>query len=319
MAYHLHMKLQQLKFLVEVDVQALNVSEAAKVLFTAQPGISKQIRLLEDELGLTVFERNGKRLTAVTPAGRMVLDAARRILREVDNLKRIGNDYASEADGLLTIATTHTQARYALPRAIQGFMKLRPNIRLHVQQGSPSQVVQWLQNGTADIGIATEALANCPDLLALPCYQWSHLVVVPKGHALLKKSGLTLQALAKFPLVTYDAMIAGRSHLDRAFARNDIKPNIVLTAIDSDVIKTYVELGLGVGIIAEMAFDPQRDIALASVAAAHLFEVNTTRVGFRHDMWLRGFDYEFLELLSPSLTRGVIDATRRGVGEDSGL
>ena len=319
MVYDLAMKLQQLKFLVEVDAQSLNISEAAKVLFTSQPGVSKQIRLIEDELGLTVFERHGKRLTAVTPAGRLVLDAARRILREVDNLKRIGNDYASESDGLLTIATTHTQARYALPKAVQGFMKLRPAIRLHVQQGSPTQVVQWLLDGTADIGIATEAIAARPELIALPCYQWSHLIVVPEAHPLLKKGPLTLQALATYPLVTYDATIAGRSHLDRAFARHDLTPNVVLTAIDSDVIKTYVELGLGVGIIAEMAYDPLRDTALKPLTANHLFEVNTTRVGFRRDMWLRGFDYDFLQLLAPSLTRNVIDATLRGVGDDPNL
>lgn len=319
MNYHLGVKLQQLKFLVEVDAQSLNVSEAAKALFTSQPGVSKQIRLIEDELGVTVFERRGKRLAAVTVAGRLVLDAARRILREADNLKRIGSDYASESDGLLTIATTHTQARYALPRAIQGFMRLRPGIRLHVKQGSPTQVVQWLLDGTADIGVATEAIASNVELLALPCYQWSHLIVVPHSHPLPSKGPLTLHALAEYPLVTYDATIAGRSHLDRAFSRHDLKPNVVLTAIDSDVIKTYVELGLGVGIIAEMAFDPLRDMALTSLSATHLFEVNTTRVGFRRDMWLRGFDYDFLEMLAPSLTRSVIDATLHGDGEDPGL
>ncbi len=313
------MKLQQLRFLTEVDSQALSVTDAAKALFTAQPGVSKQIRMLEDELGIVVFERHGKRLTGVTAAGQLVLEAARRILREVDNLKRIGADYACEADGLLTIATTHTQARYALPQAVQRFMKMRPGIRLHVQQGSPTQVVQWLLDGTADLGIATEALATRSELHALPCYQWSHLVVMPKGHPLSGVGRLSLQDLAAYPLVTYDAAIAGRSHLDRAFERLGVKPNIVLTAIDSDVIKTYVELGLGVGIIAEMAFDPQRDSALESLSAGHLFEVNITRVGFRRDVWLRGFDYEFLELLSPSLTRRVIEATLAGAGEDSGL
>jgi LysR family transcriptional regulator, cys regulon transcriptional activator len=313
------MKLQQLKFLAEVDAQSLNISDAAKALFTSQPGVSKQIRQMEDELGLVIFERHGKRLTAVTPAGRLVIDAARRILREVDNLKRIGSDYANESAGLLTIATTHTQARYALPRAIKAFMASRPGIRLHVQQGSPTQVVDWLKDGVADIGIATEAIASEPELVALPCYQWSHLVVVPKDHPLLARGPLTLAVLAAHPIVTYDATIAGRSHIDRAFARNDMTANIVLTAIDSDVIKTYVELGLGVGIVAEMAFDPQRDTKLASLSASHLFEVNTTRVGFRRDMWLRGFDYEFLELLAPSLTRRVIQATLQGDGGDPGL
>lgn len=319
MIYDSPVKLQQLKFLAEVDAQSLNISEAAKALFTSQPGVSKQIRQIEEELGLTIFERHGKRLTAVTPAGRLVLDSARRILREVDNLKRIGDDYANESAGMLTIATTHTQARYALPRAIQAFMALRPGIRLHVQQGSPTQVVSWLLQGAADIGIATEAIASQPELVALPCYQWSHLVVVPKAHPLLARGPLTLSALATYPIVTYDATIAGRSHIDRAFARHELKPNIVLTAIDSDVIKTYVELGLGVGIVAEMAFDPQRDAGLVSLSASHLFDVNTTRVGFRRDLWLRSFDYDFLELLAPSLTRRVIEATLRGDGADPGL
>lgn len=313
------MKLQQLRYLVEVENCGLNVSEAAASLFTSQPGISKQIRLLEEELGVTVFERAGKRLTGITPAGRLVLDQARRVLRESSNLTRVGADFASNANGLLTLATTHTQARYTLPEVVRRFVARYPGIRLHVQQGSPVQVAQWLLDGTAELGIATEALDRYPELVTLPCYQWSHMVVAPKGHPLLAGGALTLAMLARYPLVTYDATFTGRSHIDRAFERQGLIPNVVLTAIDSDVIKTYVELGLGVGIIAEMAFDPVRDMQLAAMAANHLFETNTTRLAFRRDLWLRGYDYDFMEMLAPQLTRRLVEATVKGGGADPGL
>lgn len=313
------MKLQQLRYLVEVENRGLNVSEAAAALFTSQPGISKQIRLLEEELGVTVFERAGKRLAGITPAGRLVLDQARRVLRETNNLTRVGADFAANANGLLTLATTHTQARYTLPEVVRRFVERYPGIRLHVQQGSPVQVAQWLLDGTAELGIATEALDRYPELVTLPCYQWSHMVVAPKGHPLLAGGVLTLAMLARYPLVTYDATFTGRSHIDRAFERQGLIPNVVLTAIDSDVIKTYVELGLGVGIIAEMAFDPVRDMQLAAMAANHLFETNTTRLAFRRDLWLRGYDYDFMEMLAPQLTRRVVEATIKGGGADPGL
>lgn len=313
------MKLQQLRYLVEVENRGLNVSDAAVALFTSQPGISKQIRLLEDELGVRIFERAGKRLTGVTPGGRLVLDQARRVLREAANLSRVGADFATESEGLLTLATTHTQARYALPDVVRRFVARHPRIRLHVQQGSPVQVAGWLLDGTSELGIATEALDRHPELVTLPCYQWSHLVVVPKGHPLQSREPLTLAALAEFPLVTYDATFTGRSRIDRAFERHDLAPNVVLTAIDSDVIKTYVELGLGVGIIAEMAFDPERDAMLAPLGAKHLFEINTTRLGFRRDLWLRAYDYDFMEMLAPQLTRRVVEATVKGGGSDASL
>jgi LysR family transcriptional regulator, cys regulon transcriptional activator len=313
------MKLQQLRYLVEVENRGLNVSEAASALFTSQPGISKQIRLLEEELGVTVFERAGKRLTGITPGGRLVLDQARRVLCEASNLSRVGADFAAESKGLLTLATTHTQARYVLPEVVRRFVDRHPGIRLHVQQGSPLQVADWLLDGTAELGIATEALDRHPELVTLPCYQWSHQVVVPKAHPLAGQSPLTLATLARYPLVTYDATFTGRSRIDRAFARAGLAPNVVLTAIDSDVIKTYAELGLGVGIIAEMAFDPVRDSGLAALAANQLFEVNTTRLGFRRDLWLRGYDYDFMELLAPQLTRRVVEATIAGTGDDPGL
>jgi LysR family cys regulon transcriptional activator len=313
------MKLQQLRYLVEVERRNLSVSDAAEALFTSQPGISKQIRLLEEELGVTVFERSGKRLTGITAPGRLLLDMAARILRETQNMKRVSEDFATETAGALTIATTHTQARYTLPAVIRRFVDLHPEVKLHVQQGSPGQVASALVDGSADIGIATEALDQHPELLTLPCYQWSHLVVVPRGHALLARQPLSLAALAEYPLITYDATFTGRSHVDRAFERQGLRPNVMLTAIDSDVIKTYVELGLGVGIIAEMAFDPLRDTALASVPAAHLFEANTTRLAFRRDAWLRGYEYELIELLAPNLNRHMVEAALKGEGADPGL
>jgi LysR family cys regulon transcriptional activator len=281
------MKLQQLRYLVEVERQNLNVSAAADALATSQPGVSKQIRLLEDELGVTIFERSGKRLVHITAPGRIVLDIANRILRETQNLTRVGQDFTSENDGTLSIATTHTQARYTLPTVIQRFLQLHPAIRLHLQQGSPAQIAQWLLDGVADLGIATEALDQHAELLTLPCYQWSHLVIAPKGHPLITQGAPTLATLATYPLITYDLTFTGRSHIDRAFERQGLQPNVMLTAIDSDVIKTYVSLGLGLGIIAEMAFDPLRDDTLAALPASHLFEANTTRLGFRRDAWLR--------------------------------
>jgi LysR family cys regulon transcriptional activator len=313
------MKLQQLRYLVEVERRGLSVSAAAEALFTSQPGVSKQIALLEEELGVTIFERSGKRLTAVTAPGSVVLAMAGRMLSEAQNMKRVGADYAAESSGMLSIATTHTQARYTLPPVIQRFVQRHPAIRLHIQQGSPLQVANWILDGSADLGIATEALDRHAELVSLPCFQWAHLVVAPHGHPLLAQPPLTLAALAEFPLITYDATFTGRSHIDRAFERQGLRPDVMLTAIDSDVIKTYVGLGLGVGIIAEMAFDALRDDALAAMPASHLFEGNTTRAAFRRDLWLRGYDYDFLELLAPQLTRRTVEATLKGEGADPGL
>ena len=313
------MKLQQLRFLVEVQRQGLNVSGAAETLFTSQPGISKQIKRLEDALGVIIFERNGKRLTGVTEAGRRVLEIAERMLRDAQNMKRVATDYAQESEGTLTLATTHTQARYVLPPVISDFVRLHPGIKLQVHQGSPTQVVDWLRKGEADLGIATEAIDAIPELVALPCYQWSHCIVVPAAHALAGRGPVALSALAEFPLITYDATFTGRSRIDRAFDRHGLKPNVMLTAIDSDVIKTYVGLGLGVGIIAEMAYDAQRDANLVALPAAHLFEMNTTRIGFRRDLWLRTCDFDFLVRLAPTLTREMVMAALRGGGHDEGL
>ena len=313
------MKLQQLRYLVEIERRGLSISAAAEALFTSQPGVSKQIGLLEEELGVTIFERSGKRLAGITAPGQILLAMARRILSETQNMKRVGEDYAAESSGMLSIATTHTQARYTLPSVIQRFVQRHPEIRLHIQQGSPLQVAAWVLDGSADLGIATEALDRHAELLTLPCFQWAHLVVTPRSHPLLARQPLTLAALAEYPLITYDATFTGRSHIDRAFERLSLRPNVMLTAIDSDVIKTYVVLGLGVGIIAEMAFDRSRDEALAAIRASHLFEGNTTRLAFRRDVWLRAYEYDFIELLAPHLTRRMVEATLKGDGADPGL
>jgi LysR family cys regulon transcriptional activator len=313
------MNLQQLRYLHEVARQGLNVSAAATALFTSQPGVSKQIRLLEEELGVVVFERNGKRLTGITEPGRLVLEGVARVLRELDNLKRVGADYADEASGTLDIATTHTQARYALPTVVKRFVEAFPRVRLRLHQGNPEQVAEWTVQGQADIGIATEALDRSPRLLTLPCYQWSHVVISPAGHPLLERPTLTLADLAAYPLITYDPTFTGRTRIDRAFERAGVEANVVLTAIDSDVIKTYVGLGLGLGIIAEMAYDPDRDAGLAALPASHLFESSTTRLAFRRDAHLRRFDLAFIELFAPQLTASLVRTAIAGGSDDPGL
>ncbi|MGH8751040.1 MAG: CysB family HTH-type transcriptional regulator, partial [Burkholderiales bacterium] len=283
------MKLQQLRYLCEVVRQGLNVSDAAEKLHTSQPGISKQIRLLEEELGVQIFVRNGKRVVEMTPPGKVIHDIALRMLQEADNLKRAGEEFTNEASGSLTISTTHTQARYALPPAVREFTARYPRVKLSLHQGDPTQIAQQVVSGEADIAIATEAIELFPDLIMLPCYQWNRCVITPPKHPLLKERVLTLEAVAKYPIITYDFAFAGRSKINRAFAARNLKPNVVLTAIDSDVIKTYVELGLGVGILAKMAFDPKRDKNLRALDASHLFESSTTRIGIRRGVYLRGY------------------------------
>ncbi|MFN6960989.1 MAG: CysB family HTH-type transcriptional regulator [Rhodocyclaceae bacterium] len=313
------MNLQQLRYLNEIARRRLNVSEAAAALFTSQPGVSKQIKLLEEELGITIFTRSGKRLTGLTEAGRQVLDIAGRILQDIDNLKHVGEAYASEVRGTLTVATTHTQARYKLPAVVKRFIERYPHVRLHLHQGNPPQVVTWLTEGEADIGIATESLDRAPQLVTMPCYQWSHLIVVLNGHPLLQQKEILLAQLAEWPLITYDPTFTGRTKIDQAFERAGLSPNIALTAVDSDVIKTYVELGLGVGIIAEMAFEAQRDVTLSARPTGHLFGSNTTRLAIRRGAWLRPIDFAFIEMFAPHLTKEIVLATLRGEGEDCGL
>ncbi len=301
------MKLQQLRYICEVARQNLNLSNAAEALFTSQPGISKQVRSLEEELGVDIFVRHGKRVVAVTEPGKAILEIAQRVLMDVENLRQVGEEFTGEDSGHLTIATTHTQARYALPSVIQRFTKRYPGVRLSLRQGSPTQISELVTSGEADIAIATEAIELYEDLVMLPCYQWNRCVLVPPGHPLLKTKKLTLEAMAGFPIITYDFAFTGRSRINRAFADKGLTPNVVLTAIDADVIKTYVELGLGIGIVAMMAYDPKRDTHLSAMDASHLFEASTTRIGIRKNSYLRGYTYEFIEMFAPHLTRKVVD------------
>ncbi len=310
------MKLQQLRCLVEVARRGLNVSEAAEALHTSQPGVSRQIRALEDELGVEIFVRHGKRLTALTEPGRTAIEIAERILAETTNLKRAGEDFANEKLGTLTIATTHTQARYALPRPVTAFKRRYPKVRLIIHQGNPTQICEQVLAGEADFCIATEAIALYPDLVSLPCYQWNRSIVVPPRHPLLKRKPLTLEALAEHPIVTYDFAFANRSLVEKAFEARGLAPNIVLTALDADVIKTYVELGLGVGILASMAFDARRDRALRAIDASQLFESSTTRMGIKRGAYLRRYAYDFIELFAPHLPRELVTRAASG-GEAS--
>lgn len=302
------MKLQQLRYVREVARCGLSVSAAAAALHTAQPGVSNQIRLLEEELNVQIFERNGKRFVGVTQPGRAILAKAERILSEIDNIRQIGFEFTDEAQGNLSIATTHTQARYALPPVIKKFTEQYPNVRLSLHQGSPTQISDMVVSGVADIVIATEAIHLFEDLVMLPCYEWNRCVITPPDHPLLDARPLTLEAIANYPIVTYDFAFAGRSKINQAFEDRQLKPNVVLTAIDSDVIKTYVELGLGIGLLAAMAFNPHKDAGLRALDASHLFEPSTTRIGIRRGGFLRGYMYAFIELFAPHLDRKAIDA-----------
>ena len=303
------MKLQQLRYLCEVARRDLSVSAAAEALFTSQPGVSKQIKSLEEELGIEIFVRNGKRLASVTEPGRAVIAIAERMLADAGNLKRAGEDFAVEKFGTLTIATTHTQARYALPKAVAAFKRRYPKVQLIIHQGNPTQICEQVAQGEADLCVATEHIAEHPGLVALPCYQWNRCIVVPPRHALLKVEPLTLEAVAKYPIVTYDFAYANRSVVNRAFEQRGLEPQVVLTAFDADVIKTYVELGLGVGIMAAMAFNPKRDRQLRAIDAAHLFPSSTTRLGIKRGAYLRRYAYDFIESFAPNLSRELVEKT----------
>jgi LysR family cys regulon transcriptional activator len=308
--------LQQLRYLCAVVDHGLNVSLAADALFTSQPGISKQIRQLEDELGVPIFIRQGKRLAALTAGGEVIVATARRALQELNNLKRVGAEFKSEDTGALAIATTHTQARYVLPPVLKRFAERYPKVRLLLHQGNPAQVAEQTLRSEVDVGIATEALADYPGLVSLPCYTWNRCVLVPKGHPLARVRPLSLEALGRYPIITYDFTFTGRSEINAAFAAKGIEPNVVLTALDSDVIKTYVELGLGVGIVAQMAHDPARDSQFDKLDAAHLFAASTTRLALRRGVYLRGFVYEFITLFAPQFDRAAVDAALQGQAEN---
>lgn len=301
------MKLQQLRYIWEVSQHNLNVSATAESLHTSQPGISKQVRLLEDELGVPVFTRNGKHLSEITSAGKQIVGLASEILQKVENIKQVAQESRDKRKGTLSIATTHTQARYALPNVVQRFRNLYPDVSLTMHQGTPMQISDMASRGIADIAIATEALEVFENLIMLPCYQWNRCILVQQDHPLLERDILTLSNVAEFPIITYVFGFTGRSRLDEAFDRNNLHPRVVLTAVDADVIKTYVRLGLGIGIIARMAYDPEADKDLVALDASHLFGSSTTNIGFRRDMFLRGFMFDFIELFAAHLTRERVE------------
>ncbi len=306
------MNLHQFRFVREAVRQNFNLTEAAKALFTSQPGVSKAIIELEEELGIDIFTRHGKRIRGLTEPGKQVLKSVENILQEIEGLKRIGKEFASQDAGSFTIATTHTQARYSLPTVVQAFSQKFPKVRLSLLQGNPKQVAEMVLNDQADIAIATEAIADIDGLVSLPCFQWEHMVVVPPSHPLAQAKALTLEELATFPLITYDAAFAGRNNIDLAFQRRGLKPDVVLEAIDADVIKTYVELGMGVGIIAGLAFNANRDTGLKAIPAGQLFGMNLSRVALKEGAYLRSYVFTFIELLAPNLSRKLVEQVLAG-------
>jgi len=309
------MNFQQLRYVRETVRRGLNLTMAARALHTSQPGVSKQIRELENELGVEIFVRHGRRITALTEPGKAAVEVIEQLLREAENLKQVGREFRDQAAGTFTIATTHTQARYSLPEVVGAFKRRYPKVHLTLKQGNPVQLAELVVSGEADIAIATEALDRHPKLLALAAYQWHHCIVVPRKHPLLKESRITLEMLQQYPIITYDPAFAGRSSIDAAFRAQGLAPDFVLSAVDSDVIKTYVELGLGIGIIATVAFDEKRDKPLRAIAAGHLFGTMTTRVALRRGAALRGFAFVFIELFSPQLTRKLVETALAGKGE----
>jgi LysR family cys regulon transcriptional activator len=306
------MNLHQFRFVREAVRQNFNLTEAAKALYTSQPGVSKAIIELEEELGIDIFSRHGKRIRGLTEPGKQVLKSVETILQELEGLKRIGKEFAAQDAGSFTIATTHTQARYSLPTVIQVFAQKFPKVRLSLLQGNPKQVAEMVLNGQADLAIATESIAEIDGLITLPCFQWEHMVVVPAEHPLLKSKSITLEEIAQYPLITYDAAFAGRNRIDQAFTRRALKPDVLLEAIDADVIKTYVELGMGVGIIAGLAFDPVRDVNLRAIPVGHLFGTNISRIALKQGAYLRSYVFTFIEILAPSLVRKMVEQALAG-------
>jgi LysR family cys regulon transcriptional activator len=311
------MKLQQLRYIWEVARHDLNVSATAEWLYTSQPGVSKQIRMLEDELGVQIFLRSGKQLTAVTPAGEAIIALAGKILAEADNIKRIAKEHSDHRRGSLSIATTHTQARYVLPPVIKTFAAKYPEVSLHMHQGSPMQIAELASKHNVDFAIATEALELFDNLVMLPCYRWNRSIIVPPEHPLTKLKKLTLEALAEHPIVTYVFGFTGRSQLDEAFRARGLVPKVVFTATDADVIKTYVRLGIGVGIVASLAYDPTLDSDLVALDASHLFADSVTKIGFSRNTLLRGFMYDFITLFAPHLTRDLVERAAAAGDKDA--
>lgn len=302
------MNFQQLRIIRETVRRNFNLTEVANALYTSQSGVSKHIKDLEDELGVELFVRRGKRLLSLTEPGEELVVIVERILLDTQNIKKLGEQFTKRDRGLLTLATTHTQARYVLPPVVTQFKKEFPKVTLVLQEASPPEIVSLLTKGQADIGIATEALLGAPELATFPYYSWQHGVVVPNGHPLTSLKELTLEAIAEWPIVTYQEGFTGRGRIDDAFAKEKLAPDIVMAALDADVIKAYVALELGVGIVASMAFDPVRDQGLTLLDARHLFEVNTSRIALRRGSYLRGYTYRFIELCSAELTEKVVRA-----------
>jgi LysR family transcriptional regulator, cys regulon transcriptional activator len=301
------MNFQQLRSIREAARRGYNLTEVANVLFTSQPGVSRQIRELEEELGVEIFERNGKRLTGLTEPGKGILQIVERLLLEAENLRQASQEYAGEKSGTLTVATTHTQARYVLPKVVQSFRASFPEVRIALQQSSPEHIAEWVMSGKADVGIATEGLSQFEDLVSFPCYQWSHMIVVPETHPLAALPSVSLQDLAAYPLITYDVGFTGRGHIDEAFKKAGIATDIVLTAMDSDVIQQYVSLGLGVGIVASMAVERSLASGLHALGASHLFSPNVTRLAVRRGAYLRAYTYDFILRFAPELRRSDIE------------
>jgi LysR family cys regulon transcriptional activator len=300
------MNFQQLRIIRETVRRGFNLTEVANALFTSQSGVSKHIKDLEDELGVELFTRKGKRLLGLTAPGKELVVMVERMLLDAANIKRLAEQYSNVNEGRLTVVTTHTQARYALPNVVAAFKKAFPKVHLKLHQGSPDEIAQMLLDGEADIGIATEALAEVPELATFPYYGWQHAVVVPAGHPLEAAQPLTLEAIAAHPVITYHEGFTGRTRIDKTFASAGLKPEVVMSALDADVIKTYVELGLGVGILASMAFSPERDPGLRMLGGDSLFAENITRIAVRRGHYLRGFAYRFIELCAPQLTEAVV-------------
>jgi len=310
------MNFQQLRIIHETIRQNYNLTDAANALFTSQSGVSKHIKDLEDELGVELFVRKGKRLLGLTDPGKELARIVERILLDAKNVKRLAEQFSKRDQGRLTIATTHTQARYALPSVVAQFKKVFPNVHLVLHQSSPDEIVSMLLDGIADIGIATEALESVTELASFPYYSWHHAVIVPPGHPLESVYPLTLESIAEFPIITYHEGFTGRAGIDETFAKAGLILDIAMSALDADVIKTYVELGLGVGLVASMAFNRERDIRLNLLDSSHLFQKNTTNISIRRGHYLRGYAYRFIELCVPSLTEVAI---RSGVQPEAGV
>ncbi|CDG84451.1 CysB family HTH-type transcriptional regulator [Janthinobacterium agaricidamnosum] len=306
------MNFQQLRTIRELPRHRFNLTRMASAMGMTQPGISRHIRDIEEEMGIAIFERSGKRITGLSDSGRAILPIVERLLIEADKLQGANLEYSTLASGVLAIAATHTQTRYALPQAVLGFRSAFPQVRIALRQNTPEDIAKSVISGQADIGIATEGLAAYPELAAFPCYRWSHQVLVPDSHALLERGPLTLRDLAEFPLLTYDHGFTGRRHIDQAFAATGLRPDVVLTAMDSDVIKHYVQLGLGVGVLASVAFDAEHDQGLRALDASHLFAASTTWLAVRRGAYLRSYTYEFMRHFAPQLTRLAIDRELRG-------